>query len=83
MIFSNKIYKIIDGKNPTLFQETKDVLNLYIFNNSLKKYQILSNVKTNCVFSKQFNYDKLIQISDEIYCPCNGEFITKINEDIL
>ena len=83
MIFSNKIYKIIDGKNPTLFQKDKDTLNLYIFNKTLRKYQILTNNKGNCVFSNEYNYNKIIQLTDKIYCPCNGEFITKINEDIL
>ena len=83
MIFSNKIYKIIDGENPTLFQKDKDTLNLYIFNKTLRKYQILTNNKRNCVFSNESNYTKIIQLTDKIYCPCNGEFITKINEDIL
>jgi hypothetical protein len=80
MIFSNKIYKINDGQNPTLFQQDKDTLNLFLYNKSLKKYKISTNNKKNCVFSDEYNYKKIIQLSNTAYCPCNEEFITKINE---
>ena len=83
MIFSSKIYKIIDGKNPTLYQEDKNTLNLYIFSKTLRKYQILTNNKKNCVFSKMYNYQKIIQIDDNNYCICSRNFITKINENNL
>jgi len=80
MIFSNKIFKINDGKNPTLFQQDKNTLNLFLYNKLLKKYKILANNKKNCVFSNEYNYKKLIQLSNTTYCPCNNEFITKVNE---
>ena len=83
MIFSNKIYKILDGKNPTLFQQDKDVMNLYIFNKTLRKYQILINNKKNCVFSKIYNYNKIIQVDNNNYYTCSGDFITKTDENTL
>ena len=83
MIFSNKIFKINDGKNPTLFQSDDNNLTLFIFNKTLKQYNIPTNNKINCVFLKEFSYKKIIQITDNIYCPCNNEFITKINKNDL
>lgn len=81
MIFSKRIYKLIDGVNPTLFQEDENVLNLYIFNKSLKKYRILAKDKTNCVFIKHFNFEKIIQLDNNILCPYNKNHITIINEN--
>ena len=37
MIFNEQIISIPDGENITLFAMTKDVMALYIYNNSLKK----------------------------------------------
>ena len=83
MIFSSKIYKIVDGKNPTLYQQDKNTLNLYIFNKSLRKYHILVNNKRNCVFSTMYNYQNIIQIDNKNYYICSGNFITKSDESNL
>ena len=82
MIFSNKIYKIVDGINPTLFQENENILNLYIYNKSTKKYQIQLKDKRNCVFLNQYNYKKIIQLDNKTSCVCNNNFITISNETI-
>lgn len=81
MIFSKKIFKIVDGQNPSLFAINNNVLNLYIFNKSLRKYDILLNSNRNCVFCKNYNYKKIIQLNQNSLCPCSNCFITKVNTD--
>ena len=83
MIFSNKIFKITSGKNATLFQKDENTLNLYLFDKTLKKYNILLNNKKNCVFVKEFEYQKIIQLNNETLCICNNNYITTINEKQL
>ena len=67
MIFSNKIFKITSGKNATLFQKDENTLNLYLFDKTLKKYNILLNNKKNCVFVKEFDYQKIIQLKKNFF----------------
>lgn len=80
MIFSNKIYKINSGYNATLYAESLDKLNLYLFNKTLKKYQIQLNNYKNCVFIKQYNHKKIIQLNTNKICTCANGFITIENE---
>ena len=83
MIFSSKIYKINSGKNVTLFQNEDNKLRLYLFDKSLKLYDILLNKSKNCVFINQFNYKKIIQLNTETICPCNNGYISLNNENNL
>ena len=76
MIFSNKIYKINSGSNVTLFANDNETMFLYLFNKTLKKYQISLINKANCVFLKEYNYKKIIQLNSDKLCPCSNEFIT-------
>ena len=41
MIFSNKIYKIINGQNATLFEKDENTLNLFLFDKTLKNMKFL------------------------------------------
>lgn len=81
MIFSDKIFKINNGKNVTLFKSTNNSLSLYLFDKTLKKYDILINNNMNCVFSKEYNYEKIIQLNDKTLCLCSNKFITIKNEE--
>ena len=81
MMFSNKIYKINNGKNATLYYNDNNSLNLYLFDKSLKLYNILIDKNMNCVFLKNFNYEKIIQLNNNTICPCNNKFITITNEN--
>ena len=81
MIFSNKIYKIINGSNGTLYSHSKDELTLYIHNNSLRKYKILNNLNKNCVFIKEYNYKKIIQINDDLLGLASNGYITTNKEE--
>lgn len=80
MIFSDKIIKIINGENATLFLETNNQFNLYIFNKTLKKYKILKDLNINCVFYKNFNYKKIIELNNKKYAICCNDFITITDE---
>ena len=60
MIFSDKIYKITNGNNATLYTQNDSELILYLFNKSLRKYVILLNSDKNCVFQNNYNYEKII-----------------------
>lgn len=79
MIFSDKIFKIIDGKNATLYKPNQDTLNLYIFNKTMKKYVISEISSKNCVFSKILNYDKIMELGGNKLAVCCNDFITIIN----
>lgn len=83
MIFSDNIFKINSGSNATLYGINENVLNLYLFDKTLKLYKVLLNNDKNCVFLKEFNFDKIIQLNDNTICPCNKDFITIINENNL
>lgn len=76
MIFSEKIQKIIDGENATLFAKDENTLNLYICNNPLKKYDISIKINKNCVFSKMYNYKKIVKLNQNTICPCSNGYIT-------
>lgn len=81
MIFSDKIFKIIDGENVSLYAEEDDKLNLYIFDKSLKYYRISTNLNRNCVFSKNFNYNKIIQLNQDNLCVASNGYITLLNKN--
>lgn len=78
MIFSDKIFKIVDGKNATLYKNNQDELNLYIFDKSMKKYVISEISNRNCVFSKILKYDKVMELDDNLLAVCCNDFITII-----
>ncbi len=80
MIFSNKIFKINDGINPTLFAKDNNTLNLYLFNKSLRKYEIQLKNNKNCVFVNEFNYKKIIQLNHDTCCTCSNGYISLTNE---
>ena len=76
MIFSENIQKIVSGENATLFAKNENTLNLYIYSNSLKKYDISIKINRNCVFSKMYNYKKIVKINQDTICPCSNGYIT-------
>ena len=80
MIFSNKIYKIVDGTNASLYSNKEDDLILYIYDKILKKYNILINLNNNCVFVKSYNYKKIIQIDKNLLGLASNGYIT-INKE--
>ena len=83
MIFSNKIYKINSGTNPTLFANDKSTLSLYLLNKTLKHYLISLNNNKKSIFQNEYNYKQLIQLDNEYYCPCYNNYITLINKNDL
>lgn len=83
MIFSNKIHKIIDGENVSLFSTNGNELNLYILNKSLKMYIISTNSNLNCVFSNNYNGQKIIELNDNFIAIGSNDFITIMNKNDL
>lgn len=83
MTFSSKIYKLIDGKNISLFSSNQNEINLYIFDKSTKKYSISENLNKKCVFLKSYSYDKIIELNDKKFAVCCNDFITIAGEDDL
>lgn len=83
MIFSNKITRIVDGKNASLFCDDKNTEFVYILNKSLKKYKILSNLNRNCVFCDNYNAQKIIELNNNNLAVCSNDFITILNKDEL
>ena len=80
MIFSDKIYKINNGQNATLFANNASELNLFLFDKTLKLYKISLINNRSCVFYNEYNYEKIIQINKENYCVCSNDFLTIIDE---
>ena len=83
MIFSDNIYKIIDGKNVSLYANTINNLKLFIRNKSLKEYDILINLNRNCVFCREFNYSKIIQLNQNTLSIASNGYITIADEKEL
>jgi len=83
MIFSNKIYKIINGQNATLFAKDENILNLYLFDKTLRKYEISLKDNKNCVFINESNYEKIMQLNENNYCVCSNGYLTVTNETEL
>ena len=84
LIFSSKIYKLETGKNISLFSETENNLNAFLFNKSMNLYNISTNNKINCTFLKKFNYHKIIKLNHNHSCICYGNDMTIYkNEDIV
>lgn len=83
MIFSSKIYKILNGENATLYSEDDNSLLLYIFDKSLKNYRISLDLNRNCVFLKSFNYKKIIQLNQNQLCLASNGYITLSNSNEL
>jgi hypothetical protein len=82
MIFSNKIYKIESGNNPSLYINNEYVY-MSFYNKSLVLYTYSKNNLLNCVFYKKYNYQKLIKINDKQSCICyNNEMRIINNEDL-
>ncbi len=81
MIFSDRIQKVISGRDATLFASDSNTLNLFICDKVLKKYRISININKNCVFSKMYNYKKIIQLNQNTICPCSNGYITISNEN--
>ncbi len=81
MIFSNKIFKILSGGNISLYAESNNSLNLYIRNKSLKKYKISIVLNRDCVFLKEYNYSKIIQLNPTTLSIASNGFITIANEE--
>lgn len=82
MIFSQKIHKVTNGINSTLYPLDKNNLTLFTLNKSLKKYNISLISNRNCVFVEEYNYQKLIQVTPNIICFAGNSYISKkdINE---
>lgn len=81
MIFSDKIFKITSGGNVSLFATENNKMNLYIFDKSLKNYQISTILDRNCVFSKNYNYSKIIQLNSNTICVASNGYITLLNNN--
>lgn len=81
MIFSKKIYKITNGENISLYKNSDNKLNLYIFDKTLKNYIISENSNKNCVFQKNYIYSKIIKLSNNIVAIASNNYITILNEN--
>lgn len=82
MIFSNKIYKLEDGLNHSMLIND-DKLFISFYYKSTNLYAFSLNNLLNCVFSKCYNYHKLIKINNNQTCLCfnNDMRIVNNNED--
>ena len=83
MIFSDKIFKINNGKNISLHALDVDHMGIFLYNKTLRQYIFSVNNKKNCVFEKEYNHEKIIQVNDETYFVCNNGFISQVNKNEL
>ena len=81
MIFSKNIFKILSGKNISLYAESESSLNIFIHNKSLKKYKISTVFNRDCVFLKEYNYSKIIQLNPTTLSIAGNGFISIANEE--
>lgn len=79
MIFSNKIGKLISGKNPTLFATNSNQMNLFVFDDEIKQASIeLSSILRCFKTNKTYPYNFTIMPNSEYICFClNDTFCVK------
>lgn len=84
MMFKNKIVKLPDGENLTLFAKDKDIMHLYLKKDGIKKKKIILGKIVRCEnLEKQKNCDCLFEISNEHLCLCLGSNMSIIKNENL
>lgn len=81
MIFSKNIYKLVSGKNLTLFSEGQD-LYIFIYKNITKKYKINleKNEKAELV-SDNLSYNQITKLNGEHSCVFYDKTISIIENE--
>lgn len=82
MIFKNKIIKLPDGENISLFAKDEKKMNLFFYNNGLKKKLLTLENIVRCE-SAQVDYacDCVVQVSTKRLCLCYNGNITIVATD--
>ena len=71
MIFKNRFINLPDGENLSLYVTDDGVVNLYLFNEKIKKKKLsLEGVVRTENEEVDFDCEKIIQLSDKHLCLC-------------
>lgn len=82
MIFSNTIYKIPNGKNISLFFNSDNDFDLYVFSNNTKKYNISYSSILKCIYTNEnFNYNSVIKLNENHSCCAFDDNMSIINNE--
>ncbi len=80
MIFSNKIYKISSGSNPSLYAKNNNDLILTLFKNLTEKKEIVFSPSTKCLnTSDKFGYNKIIKLDNQFCLICFDKCVSIVN----
>ena len=71
MIFNNKIHKITSGKNISLYANSSNEFDFYIFNNNTEKRKLIISSFLQCLQTdKNYNYNAVHKLNDNYLCVC-------------
>ena len=77
MIFSNKVYKLTSGQNPTLFADDKFKMNLFLFREKLYQSHIELSSITKCYSKvKSFDFEYIEQLNKNFFLGGSNGIIT-------
>ena len=81
MIFSNKIYKVSSGTNPSMFAENNNKLTLMLFKELVEEKEITFSPSIKCLnTSNNFGYSKVIKLNDQHSVICLDKCISIIDD---
>lgn len=82
MIFSTQIKKISSGKNPSLYVENEDTLDLYLFNNGTHKKQLIYSDILKCLATNvKYSYNSVIKLNEDFLCACFDDNMSVIKNE--
>ena len=84
MIFSNKVYKLAQGTNPSFFPIDSQTTQMYVFS-GLSGKKIISYLSENFVrcykTNEKYSYNKLIKINNNFSAVCFDKNVSIIKNN--
>lgn len=82
MIFSNKLNKISSGKNITIYATSSNSFDLFIFNNNVKKKNLIFSDILKCISTDEsFSYNYVCKLENKFMCVCLDDNMSIIKNE--
>lgn len=82
MIFSKKIYKLVSGKNLTLYPKDKDTFEIFVFDKISNKYEINLRSQTKAkIVSSDISYNQITKLNESHSCVCYDKNLSIVKNE--
>ena len=82
MIFSKKIYKLVSGKNLTLYSEGENNFSVFVFNKTVKKYNVSLYPKyTSTPEPENLTYNQITKLNETHSLVCYDKNLSIIENE--